>query len=156
MALQYFKRNGYLYSFKSVSLLEGAELFKGLSAISVNPTVEGRDLFYGSGTKAYGRPRGHLMVEVSATFVAEAFFDIVAKHPTILDEEFNLSVVFEEGPRRDVIDLVSLTFEGIDKSAEGTEATTVELSGTAIDCLINKRSVMGGDALGMRGDAGAQ
>lgn len=155
MALQYHKRNGFLYSFKSVSLLEGSELFKGLSAISVNPTVEGRDMFYGTGTKAYGRPRGHLMVEISATFVAEAFFDIMAKHPTILDEEFTLSLVNEEGSRRDVIDLISVTFEGIDMSQEGTEATTVELSGSAIDFLINKKSVMGGDALGMRGDAGA-
>lgn len=150
-SLQYPRSDQRLYSFKSVQLLSGADVFRGLTAASVKPSVEGRELVYGNGTKAYGRPRGHLKVEAKCKFIADAFFEWASANAPILDTEFSFSFEFAEGPQRNVIDIIQLCFDEAPVETEGTDATEVELSGMAVDCLIDGKSLMRGDALGFLG-----
>lgn len=138
----YPNRGKFLYSFKSLSLLNGAEVFEGLTSLGVNVTIEGREMLYGNGMRAYGRTRGNLQVEVEAKFAAEAFFDFQKAHPQFLTELFTFTVVNEESSRRDVIELVELSFEGADLPSEGTAPSEVTLSGMALDVLINDQSVI--------------
>lgn len=155
MALTYPKRNGYLYSFQSVSVLQGSEFFKGLQSVSFTPSVDGRDRPKGTGPKALGVTRGTLKVDVELTFESTSFFEWIKAHPQWLFEHFDLTVVYEEGATRDVIDLVQVTFDDSEVKAEGTEAIKVAIKGQAIDVLINKVSVSPGDSLGQAGIAGA-
>lgn len=155
MAISYPRRNGFLYSFQSFSLLEGAELFKGIQAVKFSPKIEGKKIVFGSGRKGAGRVRGQLMVEASITFLADAFFEFVRTRPFFLDQEFDLVGVCEEGSRRDKIEIIGLSFDSVDLSFEGTDETKGECPGNAYDLLINGVSVVEGDALGVSGDGGA-
>jgi hypothetical protein len=141
MPLQYPKRGGFLYSFKSVEVLEGAEIWNGLLSVKRVMKIDGRSLLHGNRRRAYGRPRGNAEAELEVKFVYEAYFDYVKNHPGILMEEFNPTIINEEGSRRDAIKIVGLTFENDDATQEGTDASEVTLSGMAIDVLI---SVEGG------------
>lgn len=156
MALTYPNRNGYLYSFQSTQVQQGAELFKGLLGVKFSPKLEGRKLVMGNGRKAYGRVRGQLMVEGEVTFLADAFFDFQRAHPQILDEVFNPTIINEEGARRDVIELVELVFESLDYTSEGTDEIRITLPFSAIDAKINGEAVVLGDSLGLDNEAGAQ
>ncbi len=149
--LQYPRPNQRLFSFKSVQLLDGPECFQGLTSFSVNCKVEGRDLGYSSGTLAVGRPRGNLKVEVKAKFFADSWFNWVSANPQFLDTEYNLSLVLAEGENRQTIDIIQLAWDEYDFSTEGTDASEVEMPGTAIVALINGSPMMGGDALGFIG-----
>lgn len=155
MALSYPNRNGYLYSFQSTQVLEGGELFKGLLGGKVNPKIDGRKVVMGNGRKAYGRTRGQLMVEGELTFLADSFLEYQRTKPGFFDLLHNLVVVFEEGDRRDKIQLVELSLDSVDVSFEGTEEIRAVLPFTALDCLINDQQLVEGDALGLQGDAGA-
>lgn len=146
MGLKYPKRNGKIMSFKSVTLLQGATLFEGLQGVTVTANVEGDDPVYGAGTKALGRTRGELHVEFTVTLLAEEFFAFNRSNPGILDLEFSFTVLFEEGAKRGRVEIVAGKFNEIPIEAEGTGATTIELSGTALDCLIDGVSIMLGDA----------
>lgn len=139
--LSYPKRKGFLYSLTSVTLVQGASVFKGLTSMKVNATIEGRDLKYGNGIIAFGRPSGTLKVEIEWKFVAEAFFDFVRAHPQYMTETFNPAFAFEEGSRRDRIELVGATLEGAELSAEGTDAAEVSITGTALDVLMGPSKI---------------
>lgn len=156
MALQYPNRNGYLYSFQSTQVLEGGELFKGLLGGKVNPKIDGRKMVMGNGRIAYGRTRGQLMVEGELTFLADAFYDYQRTKPGFFDLIHDIVVVFEEGDRRDKIQIIQLTLDAVDVSFEGTEELRAVLPFAAINCLVNDQSLIEGDALGLQGDAGAQ
>ena len=149
MPLTYPKRGGFLYSFKSVEVQQGAEVWNGLLSVKYTPKIDGRSLLHGNRRRAYGRPRGNAEVELEVKFVAEGYFDWVRAHPGFLMEIFNPIIINEEGSRRDTISIVELTFENTDAPSEGTDANEVTLSGMAIDCLISveggpERSVIDG------------
>lgn len=139
--LAYPKKKGNLYSLTSVTLVQGAEVFKGLRSMKVNATIEGRDLVYGNGIIAFGRPSGTLKIEIEWKFIAEAFFDFQRAHPQFLTEVFNPAFAFEDGTRRDRMALVSATIEGAEITAEGTDAAEVSCTGTAIDVLMGPNKV---------------
>jgi hypothetical protein len=92
---------------------------------------------YGNRTRAYGRTRGTFMAEVSMTFVAEAWFDFVKNNPTFLFQAFDLTGLFQEGSRRDGVQLVELAFNDTNLDTEGTDATEVEITGDCFDVLIS-------------------
>lgn len=160
MPAQYPQRSRFIYSRKSFSLLQGSELFAGLISMSVDPTIDGRERLFGTGTKPYGVTRGELKVEGEMVFAAEAFFDFVKAHPEFMFERYDFTGVFLEGDRTDAFGLQGVTFEGSPISVEGTEGTVATIKFTADDFLIGveggaMRSVSPGDALGTNGDAGA-
>lgn len=156
MALSYPKREGYLYSHKSLIVQEGAELWsKGLIAAKINPSIEGRKIVMGNGRKPLGRTRGELKVECELTFESTSFFEYATSHPQFLDEIHNFTYVWEEGADRADVEIQDLAFEAIDLPSEGTEEIKVVLKAMAFDCLINGQSVVEGDSLGNEGRAAA-
>ena len=156
MGLQYPRRNRFLYSLKSLEVQEGAELWKGITQFSVAVEIEGRDPLYGTGVYAYGKPRGQVKIDVTCRFEGKSFYEFHKAHPQFLDEFFDIVGTLQEGADRDTIELRQLTFEGANPvEVEGTEAMEVEISGSAIEFLINGEPVMHGDALGQSGAAGA-
>lgn len=155
MPLSYPKRKGFLYSFQSLQVLDGADQLKGIMGFKANPKVDGKKLVFGNGRKAYGRTRGQLTVECEITFLAEAFFDWLATHKQFIDEEFDFTAVCEEGSRRDKIEVIGLSFDSSEMPFEGTDEIKVTIPGMAIDLKINGESPVEGDSLGLEDDAGA-
>lgn len=149
--LQYPRSNSRLYSFKSTQVLSGADVFEGLMAVSVKAEIEGRDLVFGSGPIAYGRPRGQLKIEFSMTFVADAFYSFARANPQFMDTEYDLTFVQEEGAARDVIDIRQILFDSFEINPEGTDATEIEVPGQAINLFLNNQPLMFGDALSQFG-----
>lgn len=135
MGLSYPKRKGNLHSFKSLEVLHGLEVFKGLTQFSAKMTVDGREFMYSTGSKPVGRPRGNTAVECSMKFLGEAFFDFVKSHPQFMTEEMDLTFVLQEGSRRDRVDILGLTFEECEINLEGTEGLEVPLTGMALDMM---------------------
>lgn len=143
----YPKRDGFLFSFKSVTLLDGVELWTGLTSVQVKGTVDGRDPFYGQGSKAIGFPRGNLKVEMELKFHGEGFFDWQQAHPSFLTESFDdLTLAIEEGPKRAMIVIVGPTLTGGELESEGTDPMEFTLPGLALDILMgnNRRSIFEG------------
>lgn len=137
MAFGYPKRDGFLFSFKSVTLLDGVELWKGLTSVSVKGNVDGREPFYGQGSKAVGFPRGNLKVELELKFHGEAFFDWRSAHPSFLTEQFDdLTLAIEEGSKREMIVIVGTTITGGELESEGTDPMEFSLPGLATDILM--------------------
>lgn len=137
-----FDRRTFRYSFTSVEVQDGANVFEGLTSLSRATKIEGRDPVYGNRRKMYGRTAGTLLVEVTCGFIAEAWFDFVKDHPQYLDEIFDVVFFYEEGNRRDKIEIIGLLFNEDSSDAEGTDATKVEMPGTAINIKINGVSVI--------------
>ncbi len=154
MALSLTKRKGFLYTFQSLQVMSGSELFKGLLSFKASPKLEGRKLVFGTGRLAYGRTRGQLSVECEVSWIAEGFYEWHKGHPQFLDEEFDLLAVNEEGSKRDKLEIIGLCFDSADMPQEGTDENKVTMPGMAVDLRINGQSVIFGDALGLSGDAG--
>lgn len=149
--LDYHKRDGFLYNFSSLILLDGADVWNGLMSVSVKATVEGGDAVYGQGPIAYGYTRGQLKCECEFSFAAEAFFDLRQKYPRILTTIFDdLLLAFEEGSRRDTIVIVSPRITSVEIEAEGTDATEIVIPGLAINVLMgpNREPLFEGSAQG--------
>lgn len=150
MALAYPKRQGYLYSHKSLTVMEGSELMsKSLLSAKISPSIEGRKIVMGNGRKALGRTRGELKVEAELAFEWTSFAEYIKAHPQMLDEVHNFTYVWEEGADRIKVEIQDFTFDGFDIPSEGTEEIKIELKGAAFDCLINDTSLIIGDALGL-------
>lgn len=154
--LNYPKRDGWLYSHKSTTFYEGPKLIEGLTAVKANPSIEGRDPVHGQGVIAYGFPRGKMQVEIGLTFVAEAFFDFVndPEHDAYLDRIYTFTYTFEEGSRRDRVQIIGAHLIGSPIETEGEEGTVIELSGGALNMLINGKSIIRGDAMGQTSTTG--
>jgi hypothetical protein len=142
MPLGYPNRGTFNMSFKSLSLLEGADEFEGLTSLNINTTIDGRERPYGNGMRPYAPTRGNLVIEVEAKFLLDYAHDFIKGHPQFLTEIFNFTVVNEEGPRRHVVQLKDVTFEGCDMPAEGTGPSEITFSGSASDIMINGQSVI--------------
>lgn len=157
MAMQYPNRRNFLFAFSSLTLLEGADLWNGLAAVNINPSVDGADAYYGQGTKPIGHLRGRFKAEMEIKFHGEAFFDWARKHPSFLTELFDdLVCAIEEGARREQIIIVGPRFTGGALESEGTDAMEFTLPGMALDILMgpNKTSIFEGSAEGA-GSTGA-
>jgi hypothetical protein len=146
--LDFPKRSGFLFSHKSLTLLDGADQFAGVLAWKANPMVDGRAIQYGTGPIGLGRSRGNLKIEVEAKFSAATYYDFVSKNPTYLFQEFGWTAVFEEGDQRATIECVQLAFDKTDAPSEGTEPNAATISGECLDLKINGVSVADSDALG--------
>jgi hypothetical protein len=137
-----FDKRGFRYSFTSVEVQDGAAVFEGLTSLNYAIKIEGRDHVYGNSRKSYGQPAGTLMVESTCGFIKEAWFDFVAAHPQYLDERFDVVFFYQEGSRNDKIEIIGLLFNESSADAEGTDATKVEVPGTALDIKVNGVSVI--------------
>ena len=109
MGLPYPRRNRFIFSGKSLEVMEGAELWRGLTQAEVSVEIEGRDPLYGFGVIQLGKPRGQLMVEVNFTFEAASFFEWRKAHPQFLDEIFDLTITIQEGANRHLVELRGVT-----------------------------------------------
>ncbi len=141
MPVHYPKRNGFLYSFKSVQLLQGAQLFDGLMQVEANPSVDGGDAVFGTGPKGLGAPIGELHIELSFKMLLKSFFLYTKSRPNWMFEYYNLTLVNQEGSDRDRITLETVRITGTTIPSEGTDATVVEAEGWALDMRMNGKSI---------------
>lgn len=150
MALAYPKRQGYLFSHKSLTVVEGSELIsKALFSAKITASIEGRKVVMGNGRKPLGRTRGELKVECELGFEWTSFAEYVKAHPQLLDEIHNFVYVWEEGADRIKVEIQDFAFDSFDLPSEGTEEIKVELKGMAFDCLVNEQSLILGDSISL-------
>lgn len=160
MALSYPKRDGYLFSHKSIVVQEGAELVsKALISCKVMGKVDGRKAVYGNGRKAVGLVRGQLVVEAELTFEGTSFNEYRSAHPQLLDEIHNFSYLWEEGSNRMGVQVQGFTFMDMELPSEGTDELQVALKGIALDILMSSNggaflSLVEGDAISATGEQG--
>jgi hypothetical protein len=138
MALTYPVTAGFLFSHNSLTALNGAAPWKGLTSVKPGVSIDGREVVFGTGPKGLGYPRGQLKVEPEFVFESTGFYlDWLEKYPGFLGVQLpSLSLVYEEGANRAEIVFVSLTLTGYDAPSEGTEAIKVTVPGKALDLLI--------------------
>jgi hypothetical protein len=137
MPLTYPKRNGYLYTFKSVEVLEGAAVWNGILSVGWTGTMDGADVVHGNKVLPYGHIRGNAKTTLEVKFVAEAYFDWLRDHPGALQEILPAVVVKnQEGSRIDAVKLVGLRFTEVDGPSEGTDANEITKPANALDLLI--------------------
>ncbi len=156
MALAYPKRQGWLYSHKSLTVMEGSELIsKALFSAKITASIEGRKVVMGNGRLPLGRTRGELKVECELGFEWTSFAEYLKAHPQALDEIHNFTYVWEEQSDRIKVEVQDFAFDSIDIPSEGTEEIKIELKGMAFNCLINEKPLILGDSLGLDEQAGA-
>ena len=132
MAIGYPKRQGFLYSHKSSTVLHGTEAWRGVVAAMASAKIDGRERPSGNGMIALGVTRGELKVEVSVTFEFQSLLEWRVAHPRILTELFDvLTLTWAEGDDIGTIDVYDVTFEDMEVKSEGTESIKVEVKGTA-------------------------
>lgn len=141
MGLKYPHTRGFLYSLTSATLLQGQEVWRALRGLKINVTIEGRDPVYGNGMIAFGRPSGTLKVEWEAKLLLDSFFEFQATHPQYMTEIFNPAYAFEQGVRRDRVELVAATIEGVEITGEGTDAAEASITGSALDVLMGRNKI---------------
>lgn len=153
--LQFPLRDGFLYSFNSLVVAEGAEIFSGLQEFKVKIKIDGETLVRAEGRKVIGRTRGNLMIDGgSMKFVLDAALDYVANHPNFLDEVHTITTTMEEGSRRTRQKIISLRFLELPIELGGTEEGKCEVPFSAFDvhCMDKNgqmRSLVEGDDLGL-------
>lgn len=143
MALGYPKRQGFLYSHKSNTVLHGTESWKGVVAAMASAKIDGRERPSGNGMLALGVTRGELKVEVSVTFEFQSLLAWRVAHPRILTELFDvLTLTWAEGDDIGTIDVTDVTFEDFEVKSEGTDAIKVEVKGTANNLKLNGEDII--------------
>lgn len=142
-------RDGYVYSFRSLELAQGAALFNGLTGFSCTPTIDGETIVYANGRKPFGRTRGRLKVEGTITMYLDPALDYAKAHPHILDEQFPaITASLQDGSRRNKVTLHQVRLMEFPIDLKGDDAIEVALKFTAFDLLLDGVSVVEGGELG--------
>lgn len=154
MPITYPHRDSFIFSFPSLVLAEGSALFTGLKGLQGTAKIDGEKIVIVEGRKAAGRTRGVLMVEGTITLVLDSALDYAVAHPALLDEIHTITATLEEGANRKKITLVQLRLLEFPFDLKGTEEVEVALKFTAFDLLVDGRSLVEGDDLGLNIEVG--
>ncbi len=137
MGLLYPNRSGFIESFKSVNLLEGADVFDGLRKVELTPEISGAETVKTNRRKPQGHVAGDASITGSMTLLYRSALDYQQKHPFFLYEIHSLTFTTEERVDFTTVAIEGLRWLSFPILAEGTNAIEVEVKFEALDCLMS-------------------
>ena len=137
MGLLYPNRSGFIESFKSVSVREGASIFDGLRKIEIAAEITGAETVKTNMRKPQGHVAGDASITGNMTLLYRSAMDNMTKNPFMLYEQHSLTFTTEER-----VDFTTIAIEGLrwlkfPVMSEGTDAIEVEVGYEALDVLIS-------------------